>query len=130
MNKLVKKVSKADLYDEFLKSINGVLKLTDRELQLLATLIKIDKETSKLPNTSVNVISTENRKYIKQTLGITPDNLCRYLNKFKKQGILVNGKLEDEVIVNDVLKPEIIGDRVQITIILRVNKDETENNKS
>ena len=63
-------------------------------------------------------------KYIKNTLGITPDNLSRYIARFKAQGILIKGKAEDEVYVNKALIPEIIGDRVQITIILRVNKDE------
>jgi len=39
MNKLVKSVNKADLYAEFLKSLNGILDLTDRELELLGTFI-------------------------------------------------------------------------------------------
>lgn len=126
MNKLVKSVSKTDLTKEFLKSLNGILDLTDRELQLLSTFIEIDINTPKLPNISKNVISTENRKYIRKVLGITPDNLSRYITKFKSQGILVKGKIEDEVVVNKALIPEIIGDRVQITIILKVSKDENE----
>lgn len=127
MNKLVKTVSKTDLYREFLNSLNGILNLTERELQLLTTFIELDVNTPKLPNVRKNVISTENRKYIKRTLGITPDNLSRYITKFKQQGILKVGKAEDEVMVSKALIPEIIGDRVQITIILKVNKDEDEN---
>lgn len=126
MNKLVKTVSRTDLYREFLNSLNGILKLTDRELELLTTFIDIDVNTPKLPNVRKNVISTENRKYIKRTLGITPDNLSRYIAKFKQQGILRIGKADDEVMVSKALIPEIIGDRVQITIILKVNKDEDE----
>ena len=126
MNKLVKKVSETDQYKEFLKSLNGILDLTNRQLELLAKFIDLDINTPKLPNISKNVISAENRKYIKRTLGITPDNLSRYIAKFKSQGILVKGEIEDEVKVNKVLIPEIIGDRVQITIILRLNKDENE----
>ena len=38
----------------------------------------------------------------------------------------MKGKAEDEVFVNKVLIPEIIGDRVQITVILKVKKDEDE----
>lgn len=125
MNKLVKGVSKTDLYNEFLKSLNGILDLTDRELQLLSTFIQLDINTPKLPNISKNVISTENRKYIRKTLGITPDNLSRYITKFKNQGILVKGRVEDEVMVNKALIPEVIGDRVQITIVLRLNKNES-----
>lgn len=125
MNKLVKTVSRTDLYKEFLKSLNGILDLTDRELELLATFIDIDINTPKLPNISKNVISTENRKYIRKVLGITPDNLSRYITKFKNQGILVKGKIEDEVMVSKALVPEIIGDRVQVTIVLRISKDES-----
>ena len=125
MNKLVKTVSKSDLYKEFLKSLNGILDLTDRELELLATFIEIDINTPKLPNISKNVISTENRKYIRKVLGITPDNLSRYITKFKNQGILVKGRVEDEVMVSKALVPEIIGDRVQVTIVLRISKDES-----
>ena len=126
MNKLVKTVSRTDLYREFLRSLNGILKLTDRELELLTTFIDIDVNTPNRPNVRKNVISTENRKYIKRTLGITPDNLSRYIAKFKQQGILRVGKADDEVMVSKALIPEIIGDRVQITIILKVNKDEDE----
>ena len=126
MNKLVKTVSKAELLTEFLKSLNGILDLTKRELELLACFIELDINTPKLTNINKNVISAENRKYIKRTLGITPDNLSRYISKFKSQGILIKGRAEDEVYVNKALIPEIIGDRVQITIILKVNKDENE----
>lgn len=124
MNKLVKSVSKTDLLMEFLKSLNGILDLTDRELELLAAFIELDVNTPKLPNINKNVISTENRKYIKRTLGITPDNLSRYIAKFKNLGILQKGRAEDEVFVNKALIPEIIGDRVQITVILKIKKDE------
>ena len=53
---------------------------------------------------------------------ITRDNLSRYIKRFKEQGLLVQGKVEDELFVNKMLIPEIIGDRVQITIILKLNK--------
>jgi hypothetical protein len=45
-----------------------------------------------------------------------------YISKFKKEGLLVQGKAEDELVVNKILIPEIIKDRVQITLILRVNE--------
>lgn len=124
MNKLVKTVSKTDLYKEFLQSLNGILDLTNRELELLAALVEIDVNTPKLSELSKNVISTDNRKYLNKKLKITQDNLSRYINKFKEKGLLVRGKLEDEMCVNKALIPEVIGDRVQITIVLRIKKDE------
>ena len=80
MNKLVKAVSKSELLMEFLKSLNGILDLTNREMELLACLIELDVNTPRLPNIDRNVISTEN---VNRTLGITPDNLSRYIAKFK-----------------------------------------------
>lgn len=132
MNKWVKNINEADLYKEFLTSLNGILDLTGRELELLTELTNIDVNTVKTPKESKNVVSTANRKYLRKKLGITPDNLSRYITKFKNQGILVGGKLEDEVVVNKALIPIIIGDRVQITIVLRINKEnnDSKNTKS
>lgn len=122
MNKLVKTVKKDNLNFEFLKSLNGILQLTDRELELLNKLIELDINFNPALGYSKNVASTDNRKLIRRTLGITPDNLSRYLSKFKKEGLLVQGKVEDELVVNKILIPEVIKDRVQITIILKINE--------
>lgn len=122
MNKLVKAVSKDNLNYEFLRSLNGILQLTDRELELLHKLVELDINFNSALGYSKNVASTENRKLIRKVLGITPDNLSRYLTKFKKEGLLVQGKAEDELVVNKILIPELIKDRVQITIILKTNE--------
>ena len=124
MNKLVKTVNSDNLNYEFLKSLNGILKLTDRELELLTKLIEIDSKFDPTLGYSKNVASTENRKMIKKVLGITPDNLSRYLTKFKQEGLIVKGKSDDELVVNKILMPEIIKDRVQLTIILKINDNE------
>lgn len=122
MNKLVKTIDKKDLYFEFLTSLNGILQLTNREMELLTVLMSIDVNTPKLPDYTKNIISAENRKYIKTTLGITKDNLSRYIGRFKDKGIIVKGRADDEWLINPALIPEIIGDRVQISIILKINK--------
>lgn len=120
MNKLVKTVTNDSLIREFLQSLNGILGLTERELQLLTELIKIDLSYVPDSLSSKNVISTKNRKDIIAKLGVTKDNLSRYIRSFKEKGILKLGPAEDEVSVNTVLIPNIIGDRVQITIVLKV----------
>lgn len=120
MNKLVKTVTKDTLIYEFLKSINGILGITERELELLAKLVEFDVTYDPSSGESKNVCSSKNRKIIKQNLGITPDNLSRYLTKFKNKGILIKGKADDELFVNKILIPEIIKDRVQLTIIFKI----------
>ena len=127
MNKLVKTVSNEELIPEFLQALNGILRLTDRELELMATLIKMDMEYVKEPNSNKNVANRYNRKYIIENLGITKDNLSRYIKSFKDKGILKAGPAEDELCVNKALIPIIIGDRVQLTIILKIKYGNSEN---
>lgn len=122
MNKLVKTVNKGNLYYEYLNALNGILQLTNRELELLTKFVELDVNFTPIHGVSKNVANTDNRRMIKSTMGITPDNLSRYISKFKKEGLLVQGKAEDELVVNKILIPEIIKDRVQITLILRVNE--------
>lgn len=121
MNKLVKTVSNNELIPEFLRALNGILRLTDRELELMAALIKLDIEYVKEPNINKNVANRVNRKYIIDNLGITKDNLSRYIKSFKEKGILIAGPAEDELSVNKALIPIVIGDRLQLTIILKIN---------
>ena len=72
-----------------------------------------------------NIIGTESRKYIHETMGIGFDNLSRYIAKFKNKGILVSDKYDkDRMNVNKALIPEIIGDRIQITVVIKIEKDE------
>lgn len=119
MNKLVKTVNKKDLNYEYLRSLNGILELTNRELELLSKFVEFDIELGNIQNK--NVACSSNRKKIKQELGITPDNLSRYITKFKEKGLLLTGKADDELTVNKILIPEIVKDRVQLTIIIKTN---------
>ena len=125
MNKLVKKIKKSDLYSEFLKTLNGIMDLPKRELQLLTLLVQLQVEPQLSGNDPENgVISGSNRKYIEQILGITPDNQSRYFKKFKELGYLTKGSIDRQWLVNPILIPEIIKDRLQITLILRIEDEE------
>lgn len=124
MNKLVKTVNKTDLYKEFIEALNGILQLTDREKGLLLLLIDIEKNGPKSTRFGKNIINTDNRKYIRKITGITNDNLTRYLNRLKSKGLLVLGKGQDEWSLNPAVVPEIIGNRIQITLILKADKDD------
>lgn len=128
MNKLVKQVRKEDLYSEFLKALNGIIDLPKRELQLLTLLVKLQVEPQLSNNDpETGVLSANNRKFIEKELGITQDNQSRYYKKFKDLGYLVKGKIDKQWLVNQILIPQVIKDRVQITLILRINEDN--NNK-
>ena len=89
----------------------------------MVLLIELDINTPKLPGYSKNVISTENRRYLKAATGITGDNLSRYIGRLRDKGLFVKGKADDEWMVNPALITEVIGDRVQITIVLRLDRE-------
>lgn len=124
MNKLVKAVTNKTLILEFIRALNGILNITDREIELLSKFIELDMQYNPALEERKNVISTKNRKIVMKDLRIGPDNLSRYIRRFKDKGILVNGKADDEVYVNRALIPEIIKDRVQLTLIFRVENNE------
>ena len=124
MNKLVKSVDRDQLIPEFLHTMNGILGLTGRELQLMETLIKFDMDYQDQPNANKNIANRQNRKWITENLGITKDNLSRYIKSFKEKGILKAGPAEDELCVNKALIPIIIGDRLQLTIILKIKPND------
>lgn len=125
MNKLVKTVKKDELYSEFLKSLNGIMDLPKRELQLLTLLVKLQMEPQLSNNDPESgVLSANNRKFIETTIGITQDNQSRYYKKFKDLGYLVKGKIDRQWLVNQILLPQVIKDRVQITLILKIKDEE------
>lgn len=125
MNKLVKTVPTSDLNETFLKALNGILQLTDRELELTKEFIDLDQNYVLLTGVNKNIANKENRKFLCNKLGITKDNLSRYIKKLKEFGILVAGPAEDELKVNQTLIPVTINDRVQITIILRLQDEDS-----
>ena len=125
MNKLVKQIEKKDLCSEFLNALNGILDLPKRELQLLTLLVKLQIEPQLSNNNPEDgVISATNRKYIEHETGVTPDNQSRYFKKFKELGYLVKGKFDRQWLVNQILIPQVIKDRVQLTVILRIKDEE------
>lgn len=123
MNKFVKTdIDKKDLVLEYITSINGFLKLTGKELQLLVELINLDinyDETSEAPK---NVANTANRKYLLQKLNMTRDNLSTYIKKLRLKGLLIKDG-PDKLYVRKELKPDIIRDTVQVVLILKTKND-------
>ena len=85
--------------------------------------MEYDAEYKTTPGVNKNIIDASHRKRIKDEVGTTPDNLSRYIKKFKENGLIVQGKADDEVYVNKILMPEVIKDRVQVSIVLRLNNE-------
>lgn len=122
MNKLVKDVTAKRLSYEFLRSLNGIIGLTERELQLLAAMLDI---YIKDPRYRESIDCAEIRKILIKETGISKDNLSRYIRLFKQKGLLVKSKKYASSTINSAIIPVVIGGKtVQITMILKVRSDE------
>ena len=122
MNKFTKRVPKQKLYIEYVRSLNGLLHLTEKEILLVTELIKLDINYIKLKGIPKNIVNTQNRKYIQNAIGVSKDNLSRAIKKLKLKGLLIHDEERGEITVNPALVPNIINDRVQITLIIKTGE--------
>ena len=100
-----------NFYKEYVTLINGILKLTDKEIDIVAELLR-------LYDTSDNVFSTENRKKLSEILKITDLNLNNHFQNLKKKGVLVttDGELE----LNNRIIPELFNGDIVVAFRLYI----------
>jgi len=128
MNKFIKTVPLSSVNYEFLRSLNGLLGLTDREIDLLSIFLDLENRDSKAKGQRKSIDGTANRKEIMRITTITKDNLSRYIKRLKAKRIIVRDYKEDINVLNKAILPVIIGNKVvQITMILKVKEDEIQN---
>ena len=72
------KVNKESPYKNYLQLVNGVMRLTDKELEVLTLFMEQDAE---------NLFSKESRRYLTETLGIK--NINVYVKKFKDANLVI-----------------------------------------
>lgn len=115
MNKIVKTTAKSDLVRTFLQSMNGIYNLTGKELAVLTGLVEAYIANPKAPD----ILSTANRQLIQSKAKISPANLSHILQKLKENGFILPDKTGLAYRLNQLVIPDIVGDRVQMTIILK-----------
>ena len=122
MNTLAKTINQSELSIEFLKSLNGLMNLSNRELELLSVFLDIQLEIQKR-KLKTNIDSTQNRKLVMMMTGITRDNLSRYIKKYKDRGLFI--RYDNVLAINKVLVPITIGGRtVQIAMVLKIKSND------
>lgn len=80
---LEKEVSSEDLYREYLRLINGFLRLTDKEMELVALFLSIN-------DIDDDVFSARNRIDVQKKANVNGLNLNNHLVHLKKKGIIIN----------------------------------------
>ena len=124
MNKFIKSVKRSKLYQEYIRSINGLLNLTEKEILVLTEIIQLDVSYVKLTGIPKNVVNTVNRRYLISKLGIQKENLSRMIRILKNKQLLIANSDSGEIIVNRALIPDIINDRIQVTMIIKIDKND------
>ena len=120
MNKFIKTVRESDVCYEFLRGLNGLMGLTDRELEVFSALVSLRMIDIKDRNSKLPVDRTDNRKILMSNLGIGKDNMSKYIKTFISKGILIRAK-NGKVSILESLIPDIIGGRmVQTSIIIKI----------
>lgn len=119
--KFVKSSTPNKIFLDYIRSINGILELTHREMEILAELMREDFLTP-LDTEPKNIADKFVRKRIIKENNITKENLSRFISKFKKKGILISDF--DDLYVNPKLMPKLTNNQIEITTIINLTGNE------
>jgi len=116
-----KRVKKESLYKEYVRVLNGLLQLSDREAEVFALLLQLDTEWKPVWKENKDILSTDMRKALMQKTLINKNNLTKYLTTLKEKGVLImtyDGGWE----VHPTFVPDIVGDLTEIVFVLDSKK--------
>lgn len=93
-----------NFFDAWLILMKPYFKLTDTEVALLAMILKVRYDLSKsIIDEDIldrNLFSNETRKYIRSELNMSPTHMQVILSKFRKNGLIVNNRINKKCIPN------------------------------
>lgn len=125
MNKLIKTIPQDKLSYEFLHSLNGIIGLTVRELEILSRFLDLHMSAIKNKTTKKAVDCTEHRRKIINEFRVSKENLSRYIKTYKEKQLFVKDRINNVTTFNSAIVPILIGGKtVQITMILKINENE------
>lgn len=122
MNKFVKTIKRSDIYKEYLNSLNGILRLTPRELEILAKIIEYNPTATDRMEFS-NVVSLQVRRKIIKSLLVNKSNLSKHITGFLDKRYLIKDDITGAVYINKSLVPIIDNDTVIIHMIINIQDD-------
>ena len=113
---LRKKVQNNEVYTEYVKILNGVLQLSNREAEVFSFILQAD------PLFPSNINSKVLRDILLKQLGITDANLSKYLRVIKDKGLIIRGP-DRKWVLNENIRPEINNGFVELNITLELKKE-------
>lgn len=123
--KFYKKIQKKHLRKELINIINGTIELTEREKQVLLTLIQLDEEWRPAFEADYkDVMSTDSRKAVMRETHLHKANLVKYSKVLKDKGLLIENT-QGGWEVNPLLTTKPVNNILEITYTIEL---ENENN--
>ena len=119
MNKFAKTVERSSIYIEYLRSLNGLLRLTERELTILAKIIELNPDATN-ENEYRNVVSLPVRRKIIKEANINKTNLSKFIGGFIKNKILIRDVITGSTHLNKAVVPVIEDGQVIIQMIIKI----------
>lgn len=115
-----KKIQKKKLHKEFVRILNGLLQLTDREAEVLQLLMDIDANWKPLLDTEVkNILSTDSRRALMKETLISKNNLAKYVYTLKEKGLLMGDNVSGHYI-NPMFMPKATSGIVEVVFSLDI----------
>lgn len=122
MNKFVKTIKKQNIYKEYLNSLNGILRLTSRELDILAKIIEYNPTATDQSEFS-NVVSIQVRRKIIKELRVNKSNLSRFISNLIDKNYIIKDPITKGTYINKALVPIIDDNVVTIQMIINIKDD-------
>lgn len=118
MKAFKKVIQQKDLFREFVKILNGLLQLTSKESEVLALLLHLDhkREEEGATKASMDILSTDNRKFIMSEMNLKKSNLSKYISRLKGKGVILQDG--NGYYINSLFIPDVSGNISETVFIL------------
>jgi hypothetical protein len=112
-----KRISKENLYKEYVLIINGLLQLSFREAEVFSLLLKLNDQYANLIADTGDLLSTDIRRIVMRETRISKTNLVKYINILSNKNIIIR-VADKKWKMNEQFVPQTIGDINEIVFIL------------
>ena len=113
-----KKISRKHLFREFVKVLNGLLQLSDREAEVLSILMSIDANWRPVVETETkNILSTDNRRALMKETRVNKNNLTKYLSILREKGLL-SGNNNEGYCITPMFMPKETAGIIEVIFVL------------
>lgn len=116
-----KKIEGKNSYKEYVRILNGILGLSNREMELFYLLLEINDKNKPVLGSYQNILSTDIRRAIMKETRVNKSNLVKYINALVDKKILI--KTEDGYILNEFFKPVIDVNKLLVNFELIIDNE-------